>query len=74
MDRVPDLATLLSDSAEDVFTTLLMSEGSGRPAGSADFVADLERRIGRRIARWAPGRKPREPVVWNGVIGIASTY
>jgi hypothetical protein len=30
----------------------------GRPLGSADFVADLERRLGRRIARRACGRKP----------------
>lgn len=27
--------------------------------GPADFIADLERRLGRLIAQRAPGRKPR---------------
>jgi hypothetical protein len=29
----------------------------GRPLGTADFVTELERRLGRPIARRAPGRK-----------------
>jgi putative transposase len=34
------------------------AELTGRPLGTADFVADLERLLGRPIARRAPGRKP----------------
>ena len=34
------------------------AETTGRPLGAAAFVADLERRLGRPIARRAPGRKP----------------
>lgn len=40
---------------------LRASEGTGRPLGTADFVADLERRLGRPIARRSPGRKPVQP-------------
>ncbi len=34
-------------------------ERTGRPWGSAEFVATLERRTGRQLARQKPGRKPR---------------
>ena len=33
-------------------------ERTGRPLGSADFVGDLERRLGRVLARQRPGPKP----------------
>jgi putative transposase len=42
----------------EVFAELRRSEGSGRPVGAPDFVAGLERLLGRKIARRAPGRKP----------------
>jgi putative transposase len=43
---------------EGAFSALRLSEGCGRPLGAADFVADLERLLGRPVARRAPGRKP----------------
>lgn len=43
------------------FATLRAAELTGRPLGTADFVADLERRLGRPVARRAPGRKPKPP-------------
>ena len=42
---------------EEDFTSLRKAEGIGRPLGTADFVTELERRLGRPIARRAPGRK-----------------
>jgi hypothetical protein len=33
---------------------------TGRPLGSADFVADLERRLGRKLKRQKAGR-PKHP-------------
>jgi len=60
LDRAPRFADLLRTDADDVaFRTLRASEGSGRPIGNADFIADLERRLGRPIAKRTPGRKPR---------------
>jgi REP element-mobilizing transposase RayT len=41
---------------------LRSAEGAGRPLGSADFVADLERPVGQRLRRRRPGRKPEERV------------
>ena len=61
--RVPSFAELIANHEEDEedarFSALRASELTGRVVGSADFVADLERRLGRTIARRAPGRKPR---------------
>ncbi len=37
------------------------SERTGRPLATAQFVADLERILGRPIARHAPGRKSKSP-------------
>ena len=34
-----------------------MAESLGRPLGTADFVIELERRLGRPLARRAPGQK-----------------
>jgi len=42
---------------DEAFTSLRRAEGIGRPLGTADFVIELERRLGRPIARRAPGRK-----------------
>jgi len=60
LERVHDFAALLpcGEHDEEAFAAIRKAEGSGRPLGTADFVADLERRLGRRIARRAPGRKP----------------
>jgi len=39
---------------------LRAAESTGRPLGADDFVADLERRLGRKLRRQKPGRKARE--------------
>ena len=60
LDRVDRFSDLLETDADDpAFRTLRAAEGTGRPVGAADFIADLERRLGRPIARRAPGRKPK---------------
>ena len=60
LERVERFADLLQTDPDDAsFGALRASEGSGRPLGNADFIADLERLLGRPIARRSPGRKPR---------------
>jgi putative transposase len=60
LDRVDRFADLVAPADDDrAFAPLRAAEGSGRPLGSADFVAELERRLGRRLAPRPPGRKPR---------------
>lgn len=59
LDRVELFAKILQTEADDpAFARLRAAESTGRPLGSADFVVDLERRLGRPIARRASGRKP----------------
>jgi putative transposase len=60
LEREPAFERLLADEGEAGFDALRQAEGTGRPIGAPDFVADLERRLGRPIARRAPGRKPAE--------------
>ena len=58
LDRVENFGDLIQTDAEDpAFAVLRAAEATGRALGTADFVADLERRLGRPIARRAPGRK-----------------
>ena len=57
LDRWPTFRDLLLEDYEEKFTSLREAEGIGRPLGTADFVTELERRLGRPIARRAPGRK-----------------
>jgi hypothetical protein len=49
-------------SQHELHADLRRSETTGRPLGNAEFIADLERRLGRSVARLAPGPKPRVPV------------
>jgi putative transposase len=59
LDRVDRFAELVAGEADDpAFAAIRASETTGRPLATAAFVADLERRLGRPIARRAPGRKP----------------
>jgi len=62
LDRIPHFQALLDASANDDFTALRRAEATGRPLGADDFVADLERLLGRPIARRAPGRKTRSEI------------
>ena len=52
-----DFRDLLLEDCEEKFISLREAEGIGRPLGTAGFVTELERRLGRPIARRAPGRK-----------------
>jgi len=58
--RIDDFADFLG-SADDgaAATALRAAEATGCPLGSADFVADLERRLGRKLARGRPGPAPK---------------
>ena len=59
LDRVDRFADLIQTDPDDpAFAALRSAETTGRTLASGDFVADLERRLGRPIARRAPGRKP----------------
>ena len=60
LDRIGDFRTLLQPDSRDAarFAMLRRSETTGRPLAAEDFVRDLERRLGRPVARRAPGRKP----------------
>jgi putative transposase len=59
LDRVERFADLLARDPDDrAFAALRACEGSGRPLGNADFIAGLERLLGRAVARRSPGRKP----------------
>jgi len=64
LERVDRFADLIETDADDpAFAAIRSAEATGRPLGCADFVADLERRLGRPIARRAPGRKPAAKAV-----------
>jgi putative transposase len=59
LDRVEDWAACLAGGLSDEERQSLQSgERTGRPLGLAAFVEDVERRLGRTLARQAPGRKP----------------
>jgi putative transposase len=62
LDRlgVAGVAALLRAGPADeaAFAALRGAETTGRPLGNDDFIAGLERLLGRPIARRAPGRKP----------------
>jgi putative transposase len=61
LDIVGDFARLLAPDPGDetAFAALRSAESNGRPLANADFIAGLERLLGRPIARRAPGPKPR---------------
>ena len=58
LDKVTHFSELLQPCAEEQFGELRRAESTGRRLGAADFVAGLEQVLGRKIARWALGRKP----------------
>lgn len=59
LQRVADWPGLLSRGlAEDERDAIRRGERTGRPLGAAAFVARLEKRLGRVLARRKPGPKP----------------
>ena len=76
LERAPRFAELLKPGGEEGYAALRIAEGSGRPVGNADFIAGLEKLLGRPIARRAPGRKPATNPApqLNLGLGIVSTY
>ena len=60
LERVDSFAVLMGDEGDDGYQALRRSEGTRRPIGASEFVAGLERLLGRPIARRAPGRKKRD--------------
>jgi hypothetical protein len=70
LDLVGDVAKLLAPDPgdEEAFVRIRLAESTGRPLANADFIDGLERLLGRKIARRAPGRKPRpEPFSQDGL-------
>ncbi len=64
LERVESFAALIEGDAETpAFAAIRAAETTGRPLGAADFVADLERILGRPIARRAAGRKPAQSAI-----------
>jgi putative transposase len=59
LEREPQFSSLIAGDGDEGFAAVRRSEGSGRPVGTADCIADLERLLGRPIARRAPGPKPK---------------
>jgi putative transposase len=61
LSRVSGFATFLGAAVdqEAAFEALRRSQTTGRPAGSAQWIADLERSSGRAVAPRKRGPKPR---------------
>lgn len=60
LDQAPDWAAFLDGGLRDEEREALRSgERTGRPLGSGDFVAGLEHKLGRPLARRKPGPKTR---------------
>jgi putative transposase len=58
LDRIEGFAALLETAADDpAFKPLRAAENTGRPVGSDEFIAVLERRLDRPLAKRPPGRK-----------------
>ena len=56
LERVGDFAAFLAEAVDEAsaFAPLRRAESIGRPIGSPDWIAALERRTGRRLA---PGKR-----------------
>ncbi|CAN5159583.1 transposase [soil metagenome] len=76
LERISRFSDLIEDSAvaegrhEPAFRAIRLAEALGRPLGTRDFVDDLERRLGRPLARRAPGPKPKPKLAVEGGPGL----
>ena len=60
LDRIGDFAAFLSQGEErGASDALRAAERTGRPLGGDAFIAELEGRLGRRLAKGRPGPAPR---------------
>ena len=68
LDRVGDWAAFLDGGLGEAERLAIRSgERTGRPLGSADFIASLEGQLGRVLARQKPGRKAK-PTIYRDAI------
>lgn len=60
LERVGDFAAFLAEEVDEdaIYAPLRRAETVGRPAGSAEWLAQLEARTGRTLAPRKRGRKP----------------
>ena len=57
---ITDFAALLAASTDPATTARIeRAPAIGRPLGAREWIAALERRLGRRLALGKPGPKPR---------------
>ena len=62
-ETVPDWATFLATPNDEAPTSRLeLHLRTGRPLGSAQFLDQIEQRLGRRVRPQKPGPKPRNSV------------
>jgi putative transposase len=65
LERIGAFADLVSDTRDDqdaddpAYASLRAAEMTGRPVGGADFIAALERRLGRTLSPGKRGRKKK---------------
>ena len=62
LERVGDFAAFLSEEVDEqaAYSALRKAESIGRPIGSPDWIAELERRTGRTLAPGKRGPRPKE--------------
>ncbi len=73
LDRVPDLAErLVMGEDAEASARLRKAETIGRPLGSAEFIARLERYSGRRLTLGKRGPRPRVRAEETGELGALS--
>ena len=60
LDRIGDFGAFLA-AGEDggCYAALRAAETTGRPLGAEAFIQDLERLLGRKLARGRPGPAPK---------------
>jgi len=62
LERVSDWPAFLDEGLDaQAHAAIRSGERTGRSLGAADFVASLERDLGRTLMRGKPGRKPKRP-------------
>lgn len=60
LDRVPDFAALIEGGEDEAATERLLRAASiGRPLGDADWLAGVERQLGRTLSPRRRGPKPK---------------